>query len=942
MRWLARLLRPLRLPLFVFCRHPQLHSPTTSHFRRACWNILKHRQNCIFDRILITAMSFFSQKDYLEKARALDEAQMEIKNSAPLLSRPNSPERKLQLRLEDIPEATPGPNAFAQEAARIDKYRLDTNAFYQQEVQKRKVTPPTALHPALRPRSNSDPPTPPRLSDCTTMSPFVNAGRKPENSPPLKLMPDADWDAEPTQRGYIEEVREQGLHARSSSNDERIPVFVPTPKMNSDAFDRAAKTFDPRRSTQKEAAPTVPSEVPTKTPKKSLLRKLRLTTNLLGISSPAQSTNEVPTEAEATEKMPPKAKAVFGNSPPKSKPRVSLGSSPSKINLPRSPSKRKGLFSRKNTDLPAINPSTVVLTRRSADIDRGPPTASTVIQTPPTAFSDPTHYSYQGGRLVSKSKSDQDAANKEKEANQCIVARSQSLKYMDHSVPPTPPAKNTPPDEKARKEAAMKARSNRVPFHDDQTTPSKSPTGVVSTSDRLSPTKFGSYAHREEATIITRPSMYSLHASVVPDLTEANTFEEMKARLDGLGLEGFSMPPENNRSPNPALNYTPSIYSPQFSPRPNSAFAKLSPATPHEHVKSPKLSTGSSDSSRNGVISMVYPGLSKDPSINTLSPPNRANSTAKAQKARQPKILDASVPFHGYTHSRDHSQSPRHSVDSLIFAHHVDEDLRDTSYDSPTSFSHASATPSPLHFLPATTYTPVPPPKSSRRLLKPSQSTNALQATNASISNALGINTPAHGKSKSPDRNNGLFKNAPALPAQASKASSRKPSPQDSLRGMEFDEKANVDPLKISPARSPSSDKLNRMIEMLNQLKSRNGEISSMREEMRASNARLNERLSAVEGSQRGASPWPPSDESVDEWGMRGRTEQHRISTNVAHDFYRLQEEQQEHEEEVQGGGDEDGNTIAKLMATNKRLLEMCGGFADKIKALEDRVNRHS
>ena len=174
--------------------------------------------------------------------------EMQMKSSAAFLS--HSPAKKPPIRLEDIPEATPGPNAFAQEAARMEQYRLDTNAFYQQEVQKRKVTPPTAIHPALRPRSNSDPPTPPRLSDCTTMSPFINVGRRAENSPPLKLMPDSASDAEPTQRGYIEELKEQALHERSISKEERIPVFVPTPKLNTEAFEKA-RPFDGRRSTQK-------------------------------------------------------------------------------------------------------------------------------------------------------------------------------------------------------------------------------------------------------------------------------------------------------------------------------------------------------------------------------------------------------------------------------------------------------------------------------------------------------------------------------------------------------------------------------------------------------------------------------------------------------------------------------------------------------------------
>ena len=879
-------------------------------------------------------MSFFSQKDYLERARSADE--MRMRQTAPLLARPTSPERKLAVTLEGIPEATPGPNAFAMEAARLERHRLDSNAFYQQEVQRRKVTPLTSIHPALRPRSNSDPPTPPRLSSCTTMSPFVNAGKEKENSPPLKLVPGMSYVAEPTERGCIEEHREQVLHARSGSKDERIPVFIPTPKMSSNAFAKQAEPAATRVDKQKEA--TIPDQ-PTKTPKKSLFEKLRLTTNMLGISSPAAWTHDhVQLEADTEEKMPVKAKAVFGTSPPKGKARTSLGPSPSKSNLPRSPSKRKGFFSRKNSEIPSINASKAAATRRSADYEHQPTTASTVVMTPPTAHSDPTHYSYQGKRLASQAHSDQ-SPNKEKEANQCLVTRSQSLKYFDHVVPPTPPTKDTPPDEKAKKEAALKAKSSRVPFHDDQTTPSKSPTGVVSTSDRLSPTKFGGYGHRETATLITRPSMYSLHASVVPNLTEASTFEEMKARIDGLGLEGFNMPPENTRSPDPAMGYTPSIYSTQFSPRPNSAFARISPATPHGQFHSKEVSTDTKSSSSNGEIPVYYPGLAKDPSFNNMIPAQNGDDNAKTKKCRRSELLDTKVPWHGYTHSRDHSRSPRHSVSSL-FARPVEDDLNEVYYDSPTSFSHASATPSPLQFLPATTYTPPPPRRSSKRPLRQQQ--QPIEAKDWATENTPVTNPPARTSSTSPTRGKGVFENAPSLPAQGSKANSRNGSPENSLRGVPTDADINVDPLKISPGKSPSGEKLDRMIHMLNQLKARNGEINTMRDEMRASNARLDQRLSAVEGSQR-ASPMPPSsDESVDEWGMRGGRDHHRVSTNVAHDFYRFAQAQLESEEGVGEDAErvESTGTIAKLMETNRRLLEMCGGFADKIKELEEKVNR--
>jgi hypothetical protein len=87
----------------------------------------------------------------------------------------------------------------------------------------------------------------------------------------------------------------------------------------------------------------------------------------------------------------------------------------------------------------------------------------------------------------------------------------------------------------------------------------------------------------------------------------------------------------------------------------------------------------------------------------------------------------------------------------------------------------------------------------------------------------------------------------------------------------------------------------------------------------------------------------PLSDESADEWGMRGRSEQQRVSTNVAHDFYRLSQAEPECEEDASAEAEvSSSSTIAKLMETNRRLLEMCGGFADKIKALEERVNRNA
>ena len=887
-------------------------------------------------------MSFFNEKDFLDNVRGGKE-EMQLKESAPLFSRPTSPEKKLTIRLEDIPEATPGRNAFAQQAARMDRHRLDSNAFYQQEVQRRMATPPAGIHPALKGRSLSDPPTPPRDSSCTTMSPFINAGQK-ENSPPLKLVPSATHVAEPTARGCIEERREQILHVRSKSKDERTPVFIPTPKISSSAFPKPSGRPGSRAEKEKD---TTVAEPHAKTPKKSFLEKLRLTTNLRGTLSPSASTLGGTKETDVDEPVPVKAQAVLGSSPSKAKGRASLGASPSKTNIPRSPSKRKNFFFRKNSEVADINASKASLARPSADADHPPLTATTVAKTPQTAFSDPTHYSYQNTRIASQTISDR-GADKGKETNKCAVARSQSLKYFDHAIPPTPPAKNTPPDEKVKGEAALTNKSSRLPFHDDQSTPSKTPTGRVSTSGRLSPTKTGGYGHRETATLITRPSVYSLHASVVPNLTEASTFEEMKARIDGLGLEGFSMPPENTRSPKVGMAYTPSIYSNDWSPRPNSAFASMNPSmlqgelhskSPSAHTKSTSKSTSSG-----GEIPVCYPDLAKDPSVSDMTPMLGTAAQSKPRTGRGKGYLSAEVPWHGRTHSRDHSNSPRQSVDSTIFAHHVDDDLSDSYYDSPTSFSHPSAAPSPLQTLPSTTYEP--PPRTSSKLPLPAQKPESITDHSfLEASNGLGIQTDSVRGSTSPPRRNGLFEKAPSLPPQSSPAHSRNASPEAGFRGGAFHRDVNVDPLKPSPTRSPSAEKLDRMIDMLNQLKARNNEITSMRDEMRTSNARLDERLAAVESLKHSSgAPSYASDESSTAGEVTNyRAEQNRIPTGVAHDFYRSAKGSQDSEGDGVVGADSTGSdTIAELRETNRRLLEMVGGFAEKIQALEKKVNNNA
>jgi hypothetical protein len=876
-------------------------------------------------------MSFFNQQHYLDNMGETTRGEMQVKDGASPLTQPTSPEKRLLKKLAAIPEATPGPNAFAQQEARLERHRLDSNAFYQQEMQRRMASPPTIAHPALRQRSASDPPTPPRESYCTTMSPFINAGTAKESSPPLKLVPSIDHLAQPTMRGVIEERREQLLHEQSGSDEDRTPVFVST-----STFAKSAET--PKKRSEKHKEVTIaepPVSLPVKTPKRSILEKLRMNTSFRSsTSSPPIPTTTEPQRTDDTASMPVKAKAILGTSPTKRKGRTSLGASPSKSNLPRSPSKRKGFFGRKSSGVTdsTTSRSKSALSTRSVESEQPPQIASAVTKTPPTAFSDPTHYSYNWRNTRNTSTSHSEAGTaRDAESKTCSIARSQSLKYFDHSIPPTPPTKDTPPEEKARREVELSKKSSRLPFHDDSGTPTKHPSGVVSTSDRLSPTRFGSYGYRDNATLVTRPSMYSLHASVVPNLTEPSTFEEMKARIDGLGLEGFNMPPENKRSPKPAGVYSPSVYSTDWNPRPSSAAANISPSTPyptrHSKTSSDNKSKGSSS---NGEIPVVYPELAKDPSYSDITAGNRGR-----QYARVRQHLDVSSTSQGQSYACDDKRDSLNSRSSVIITNDAEEDLDRPALDSPTSFSHPSATPSPLHCLPATTYKP-PARKSSRQaFLTPSQPHTRLDS-------GLGIKENSRTPSESRSRGNKIFDNAPSLPAHLAGPNSRGVSPVDSLRTVYRVDDANVDPQKPCVKTPEPTDKLDRMLAMLDKLESRNNEIHNIREEMRASNARLDNRLAAVETLHRG-SPVPSSqgsDELSNSLHVGNEHESKRISTGTAHDFYRQgpndlvvddEETCQSEEEKAQA------DTIAELRETNSKLLEMVSGFAERIKSLEGR-----
>ncbi|KAK4561803.1 hypothetical protein LTR86_004482 [Recurvomyces mirabilis] len=895
---------------------------------------------------------------------------MQIRSTTPAGERTTSPARSRSShnivqaqpisQTPTIPQVTPSASAFSQQAAMMERYRLEGNAFYQQEAHRRRITPPTGTHPALRTRSDSDSfcPLPhvdmlePRGSTLTTMSSFINAANVAHGpSPPIGLLPENERFAEPTHRGIIEDLREQSIHEASGSEDDRTPVYqtyAQTPKPESSEFTSHTQSSTEHKTPRKSRV-SLPRKdngtlLPPKSPKKTFFEKLGMKrTNTT--PSPSMSTltgHEVFVADEAG--IPVKAQAV-------------LGASPSKANLIRSPSKQKKLFPslRKANEATSVVPPSL-RSPTSMSSQETPRTASSLTKTPQTAYTDPTHYSSLNSRHVpSQTLSDRGAPDSQ-----------QSLKYFDSGVPPTPPAKNTPPNITAAREAAAAAGTLNVPVKITESTPSKSPLGIVSTSDRISPTRFGSYAHKETARLVTKPSMYSLHASVVPEVMEASTFEEMKARIDGLGLEGFSLPEETQYQRSPEMIYSPSIYGSEWDVRPNTT-EKNSRASKRFSVHGlPVLAEVSTEregshrakqsSSSGGTIPVCYPDLASDHAISDSTPLNSGrvrSNTSPDLDCVKGESLKSEMPVHGRTHSRDHSNSPRQSNDVNMFALPAEE-LYDAEYASPASKYYPSAMPSPLHYLPPTVYTP--PAKRTREELFPPTNKND---SSSGRDSGLGISNQ-RSASPSPARVQNVLQGAPKW-----QALSDSPSLSHMFQFGKTTQK-NLEPEK-SVAKGGESGKMDKVLAMLQTISTRSNKVEELHEEMRATNIRLEGRLARMEDMQRCSSPGSSFLGSDGTSSQRlqddilSERQQKRVSTSVAHDFYRLGQVQDvpssplislssadedvlEDSKGIQNVGIETENEdkIAGLTKANRELTDLVAGFAAQLEEMRKKLDEQA
>ncbi|GAB7351915.1 hypothetical protein MBLNU459_g2457t1 [Dothideomycetes sp. NU459] len=437
----------------------------------------------------------------------------------------------------------------------LERHRMNSNAFYQQDSLSRRNAAPSADHanpPYVKKDVSIGAQANPRSSQTTTLSPFINTGRdrlgmnrgSPLNQgEDVKLVPDHKEDATPTSRGIIEEYHERAAWNASDNMDERTPVYVYSPKPASDGF---TDTTTVTKSTSSASNSNRP-----KSPKKKFLDRL----NFGGSKGGPKKDVDVPGTSMPTENVAPKAAAVLGTGTPSSKSSSALTRSPSK----KDPSARKPV------DITVTDASG---TRSAfASLKRKGQGQSWVSPSAQHRDNEPVKASNANRRVAS-----QPGTGKIGGAADGL-ARSQSLLYYDPQVPPTPPTKDTPPDEKAAASAKVfderAPRQTRSPHHrrtrTADETPSK-PTIVFSADEGRTPVDGGGYAYRKAPEVHEKSvSVHSMRAEYVDGyrraVDAANAGLGIKFDPNGL-LPGGLLPPTCYSPPAFKIRqvYSPSTY----------------------------------------------------------------------------------------------------------------------------------------------------------------------------------------------------------------------------------------------------------------------------------------------------------------------------------------------------------------------------------------------
>lgn len=687
------------------------------------------------------------------------------------------------------------------------------------------MPPPSATHPANRPgfdlessmQSMSD-------TDVGAMAPSLQRAQTP-TTPRRNFFPEHPSRSNPTVRGYLEGQREQATQRQSESGVEHTPVYKYTPKIGGSAteFSRLAGQETPRRRRIGFSDTPLISGEAAKSPRKGFFGKL-------GFSSSRAAPSTIPPSSGIErgygggEALPPKPKAVLGTT-----------SSSSQSNVPaRSPSKKnripnfeslKSSFSRKpvpsgpNIGNPFDFSTEVSVKRRDDPADAAPHTAT-------TSASDPINdVRVSGKRTMSLNNQDQSGNNDgKKDASTCGVGRSQSLQYFDRTMPPTPPAKNTPPQDKDKEKDKDKDRAldpqerarqimklhmqaseqrtidaQRKFTPKKELTPSKlvtpkkemaqlpysklsspirpkfldddNPFGDIAklmgeADGRSSPTKFGGVAHKNAPTLVKQPSIYSLAGSYYADLKAERSIDEIKKVADDFGLEGLTHLPENYyRREEPEAFYSPSIYS-TTGAHESPELRQHTPVFPATFKRSTPSGTPLAIAKEEPSKVKQQPERSTIPCTPSKKRPTRDNSTYNTpeRKNRSPG------------HSRDHSSSPNRDSFTVLCAS-VMGDI-DLSQLSPRNYDEQrpSTKVSPLHVkLPASTYVPPSPTRTAKKRhttanagagaqLSPYQTPDTDKTITPSRSRARIEDFKRTGSPVSRRGNVDVFTNAPSIP----------------------------------------------------------------------------------------------------------------------------------------------------------------------------------
>jgi hypothetical protein len=504
---------------------------------------------------------------------------------------------------------TPGPNAFALRAAEADAHRLRGNAFYQQatavEDMRRQdqemagrldLTPPTVVHPALREdfRLGDSSPT----SNLMANQMAVNAAKSAQ-TPPLKLIPGEGFQGNPTDRNLIESFHEE-LEPEESGDETEHHVFKYTPKLGTSEFSKSVDPITPHKKKGGMFNRSKSQEQPT-SPKKKMLEKFKLT-NTRASQTPPTSAYTVTRGDSGGELLSPKAKAVLSTQPQKP---TTLG---------RSPSKKLGMLARKATE--AVFPSETIKARLSLGNEQQATSTGTRKANLPASVGYKTPAREQRQKVPRFASQPQRVSRSRRygdkpadPADIVDVLRASSLQYADGEIPPTPPAKDTPPDEKLRA-ARVKAQviSDRIMqahkescekqaktiskmspviaatpkremqqkpeskltsplrhknFADD--TPTRETYKLIGEDGRTSPTKHGGYARKNLPTIAKAPSFQSMRG----DLHEEHSLEDIKKCADTYGLDGLRDNPENFYKGDPKVVHSTSLYEEDWSTKGN-------------------------------------------------------------------------------------------------------------------------------------------------------------------------------------------------------------------------------------------------------------------------------------------------------------------------------------------------------------------------------------